>query len=154
MHFVLVYKHLMQVPNPTKPCAQILIGLGTRFWHGFLVQSNTLYMCIYIYTVPDQFSYIYIYILIVFCSILQDSGTFKQRGTQKGSCAIDVTMHTPCPKHGCDTRGCDFYTSKTGIPGSPLSGICVKTVCVRRQTHLREQSPATHTHTHMLHARQ
>ena len=43
MHFVLVHKHLRPVPNPTKPCAQILIGLGTRFWHGFLIQSNTLY---------------------------------------------------------------------------------------------------------------
>ena len=42
MHFVLVYKHLRPVPNPTKPCAQILVGLGTRFWHGLLIQPITL----------------------------------------------------------------------------------------------------------------
>ena len=60
MHFVLVYKHMRPVPNPTKPCAQILIGFGTRFRHGFLIQSNTLYTCNWEFRFQILLHYIYV----------------------------------------------------------------------------------------------
>ena len=44
MHFMLTHKKLRPVPNPSKPCAENLLGLGTGKLCGFLIQGKTQYV--------------------------------------------------------------------------------------------------------------